>query len=509
MIGLLGGEWATSLAPREFTVRAADVPPATERIAVQQLLCGAASPTDDVLPRFPRDNFFALLDGQIRVSPAMGPAATRWASKLGECADCKCGCYRLWRPDVRRRFRATVVSLVQEAMAAAATAPRPLRYVTVGSGQLLSDFEILCALCEAGLTIGSVVAVDKHYGAAGDAPSGGAKAGGVPAAKAGDDQTEASAEPTEWERNASSAALAQLAAFFAPARVVAFSSIERYENACALEPRLYSDADAVIQCDAPLDNTAVQGLAAKVLVAGGAFCRLSNLGMGSTTGSDVGAAGGAEHSGSCCGGGSGRPEQKRHRQYWRAQLRESSKIEAFRLSPTTRSLVAVEGSRVAEEAGAKAERHALAKKWLASSMRERAAELGLAIYTVVFDNPSTDPRDKGRHTVAVRAAPSRSASIVSVRHRGDEILVAEERDGWVRLSEHDDDWGWHLASTSKLAAAASASPTGGVDTSQTAAAAAAPGGATPATGRARTQDREGWMLIDGAEVGLGKLLERV
>ena len=62
----------------------------------------------------------------------------------------------------------------------------------------------------------------------------------------------------------------------------------------------------------------------------------------------------------------------------------------------------------------------------------------------------------------------------------DELMVAEERAGWVRLSEFDDWWGMELAK------------------------------ATPADeegdGPARA---EAWMLVHGAEVGLGVLLEEV
>ena len=82
-----------------------------------------------------------------------------------------------------------------------------------------------------------------------------------------------------------------------------------------------------------------------------------------------------------------------------------------------------------------------------------------------------------RNTVAVRAAPSRTAAMVSCRKKGDEILVAEEANGWVRLSHEDDDWGWQR----QLASESSAS----------------------------SQTKEAWMLVDGAEVGLGALLQKV
>ena len=44
--------------------------------------------------------------------------------------------------------------------------------------------------------------------------------------------------------------------------------------------------------------------------------------------------------------------------------------------------------------------------------------------------------------------------------------------GWVRLSEEDDEWGWQLASSEVM------------------------------------RDKEAWMLVDASPLGLGKLLER-
>ena len=60
----------------------------------------------------------------------------------------------------------------------------------------------------------------------------------------------------------------------------------------------------------------------------------------------------------------------------------------------------------------------------------------------------------------------------------DEVMVAEERSGWMRLSEFDDWWGMELAK--------------------------ATGDEADDAPRA-----EAWMLVHGAEVGLGVLLEEV
>ena len=57
-----------------------------------------------------------------------------------------------------------------------------------------------------------------------------------------------------------------------------------------------------------------------------------------------------------------------------------------------------------------------------------------------------------------------------------QVLVAEERNGWARLSEHDDEWGVQLASA--------------------------------ASGSGALASRQAWMLIDASSFGLGRLLER-
>ena len=73
----------------------------------------------------------------------------------------------------------------------------------------------------------------------------------------------------------------------------------------------------------------------------------------------------------------------------------------------------------------------------------------------------------------MRAEPSVSSALIGTRARGDEVLAAEERGGWVRVSEEDDHWGWQLSASSSAT--------------------------------------EAWMLIDGDELDppLGRLLERV
>ena len=157
----------------------------------------------------------------------------RFVERFGECADSKCGCYRPWRPDVRRRFRdacAQLTTTASGAIVSAAAARRAVRYVTFCSGQLLTDFELLCALVDRGLQIESIVAVDTSYSEA-----------------RGDDCTvgggNASAEAEAL------AALKQLAAFFAPAPCHSFSNLESFRRALTCDPATYGDATTVVKCD--------------------------------------------------------------------------------------------------------------------------------------------------------------------------------------------------------------------------------------------------------------------
>ena len=87
------------------------------------------------------------------------PSLVRSIDAFGECGDSRCGCYRLWRPEVRERFRHWVVGAATDGLADL----ERVRYVTVGCGLLLADFEILCGLVERGLTLECVVAIDRCY----------------------------------------------------------------------------------------------------------------------------------------------------------------------------------------------------------------------------------------------------------------------------------------------------------------------------------------------------------
>jgi hypothetical protein len=130
--------------------------------------------------------------------------------------------------------------------------------------------------------------------------------------------------------------------------------------------------------------------------------------------------------------------------------------------------------RADEPAEQRERRQAEARAWLETTQRDRARAAKQRIFRVVHG-----PR------VAVRSSPSRQARIIGCKLPDDELMVAEERAGWARLSEFDDWWGMELAR---------AAPAGEEEG----------GDAADAPGRA-----EAWMLVDGAEVGLGALLKEV
>mmetsp|Transcript_14152 Transcript_14152/g.23547 ORF Transcript_14152/g.23547 Transcript_14152/m.23547 type:complete len:563 (-) Transcript_14152:205-1893(-) len=488
---LLGDELFDAYAPTCFTATAGSrkhpLPTDSERKLVRAALL--TSPASWSM-QHPRSDTHEFRDGQIRVKH--GPAF-RWASELGECADSRCGCYRLWRPDVRRRFREIVRKVTIEQLTASGS--HRVRYVTVGSGQLLTDFEVLCALTEAGCTIDSVIAIDTCYAVKGEVPI-------QPSSSPTNDATEK--DRPAVPNDTASAALAQIASFFSPANVFAFSSLERYVDAVRLEPHLYAHATTLVQCDAgDVPAKAMSEAAVDTLAAGGHMFKLNNLGLGTMQDDKQGENGGG-HDANCASSAMSH-DRKTHRQFWRAQLRDSSSIEAWRRLPgsTTSQLARFRRSEALmspldpticqEVESEKQARHGCAKMILTQSNHQRAAALSLSVYRVVFtgapasslqpvaaangngQTATAKPRNVPialRDTVAVRAAPSRSAPIVATRKRGDEMLIAEERDGWVRLSEEDDEWGWHLSFASDR---------------------------TP---------REAWMLVDATDVGLGRLLER-
>ena len=100
-----------------------------------------------------------------------------WTEPFGECADSSCGCYRLSHPERRAHFRNLVVSRTAEVVRRQVVTAVPemadghrrvpgVGYVSIGCGSLLTDFEILCGLCELGLAPATILLCDTVYSSA-------------------------------------------------------------------------------------------------------------------------------------------------------------------------------------------------------------------------------------------------------------------------------------------------------------------------------------------------------
>ena len=192
--------------------------------------------------------------GLVRVRPAV-PALGRWTCHFGECADPKCGCYRLKEPRVRRRFRNLVVNHTHlqlthtadatDAPEEAGTPPPAARYVTIGCGSLLTDVEILLGLAARGLAIAHICVCDSEY------------CGKI------------TTQPL----------LRALAALFPSARVVAFNSLDELRRAAKANPEEYGRMSTFAQVDASgISDVVARGLAGRLLLPGGHFFQLGNDG---------------------------------------------------------------------------------------------------------------------------------------------------------------------------------------------------------------------------------------
>ena len=166
----------------------------------------------------------------------------RWTSALSECGDPKCSLNRLSHTrsrhalPPRNRFRDLVVEATRKQTTS-------VRYVSVGSGGALFDFEVLAAMQHRGLQIESVVLVDTAYGAF----------------------------------NANLAAPRQLARFFAPAAVHVFSSLRALKQNAAKQPGLYGRSTTYVHCDASdISNEATRAAANACLAPGGMGFELQN-----------------------------------------------------------------------------------------------------------------------------------------------------------------------------------------------------------------------------------------
>ena len=373
---------------------------------------------------------YELRQGFVRVR-TFAPSHV-WASDLGECGDASCQLSRLRWPSRRECFRTRVVAATVEALRGSG---EPVHYLTVGSGLLLSDFEILLALSHAGLTIASIVAVDLTYR-------------GLRHRETADARK----------------ALEQLARFATPASVLAFSSLDSLIDACEREGSVLGNATTFVQCDASsIPRQASREAASVALSPAGLAFILDN-------------------------------DEALTYEVWQRRSRPLP-------APTGASATPEDPNPLDE-----------VSMWVASRMETleagrlvRSIERGAEGQTV--EPPSSAPLRPSRlrykvvfhGRVAVRAAPSPTASVVGSRSPGDEVVAEEERRGWVRLASET-----HSVLRDRSCAACVLSR-GLLDECQQ----AAVGGNSSSGDQERLHAIEEWMLLDGTALGLGELLRRL
>jgi hypothetical protein len=342
--------------------------------------------------------------GEVGVSLRRSKLAVQCqACHFGECDDSNCGCYRLTNPQARLRFRQLVAEVVDSALrdSSLEQSSLPVRYVTLGSGALLTDFEILLDLWSRGLTIESIVAIDMAYsGDDSDAFFGG------------------------YRR-----ALSGLATFFAPARVFSFRHASDYLKAVEERQSLFGDANVFVSCDAAgVGHDLTMSVMASALSPGHMAFELSNAGRrgGHTT---------------------SRSPLEAYLPLslqikWQEGDGASFSMRCLRRKPGSTKRAAALPSQVLEDVtdlpsqvSSRAlgfeshmlslEKRAEALSILRGGARARAAEHSLRVFRVVYA--------QGR--MPVRAEPSRDAPLAGSRAMGDEVIAEEVRgDGWVRLS---------------------------------------------------------------------------
>ena len=85
-------------------------------------------------------------------------------ASLAECGKTGCACTRLLFPEVRTGFRREVVRRAVEGRASGRLpADGRIVYASIGAGLLLSDFDLICGLQQAGFTLTSVALIDPEY----------------------------------------------------------------------------------------------------------------------------------------------------------------------------------------------------------------------------------------------------------------------------------------------------------------------------------------------------------
>lgn len=183
----------------------------------------------------PADGLF-VAKGNSAIVLSESSTAGAWLGSMAECGEAGCACSRLAFPTVRPRFRSAISQHT----------PREVHYVSLASGQLLADADILAALLDGGAEIRSISLIDAGYAR------------------------------TNNQRDV--AALRQLAALAHPARVTAFDSVGSYAESCGARAN-------VLVANDPATTMALvfKRLASHALIEGGhAFLLLNGGQMGAS-----------------------------------------------------------------------------------------------------------------------------------------------------------------------------------------------------------------------------------
>ena len=92
-------------------------------------------------------------NGGTKIKSNLGSLFHALCGDFYECGSPGCGCNRMENPMCRRRYRQIVVQRTEEHCRSVAR-NQPLRVVTLGSGALLTDFEVLLGLWARGVRLG-------------------------------------------------------------------------------------------------------------------------------------------------------------------------------------------------------------------------------------------------------------------------------------------------------------------------------------------------------------------
>eukprot|EP00316_Scyphosphaera_apsteinii_P012470 CAMPEP_0119328560 /NCGR_PEP_ID=MMETSP1333-20130426/73630_1 /TAXON_ID=418940 /ORGANISM="Scyphosphaera apsteinii, Strain RCC1455" /LENGTH=424 /DNA_ID=CAMNT_0007337447 /DNA_START=168 /DNA_END=1442 /DNA_ORIENTATION=+ len=255
-------------------------PTAEQRAQVHRVLLNSRVSNHGISARFKLHTISST--GHVQISPSS--PASAWISQLAECGDWRCGCYRLTRPEVRCGFRDFAANKTFETLAG-----KSVRYASIGSGLLLLDFEILCALAERGLRIERISLIDTCYryahGVVGDAridPT-----DGNAYSQAGFEEYYKPLLHDKWAQQWENAlqpaqvadAISQVAHFFPSTKVLVFPSIDHFREACTVQPSVFGGSNCFVHADAGgVSREASRDIAGLSLECGGLAFFLENQG---------------------------------------------------------------------------------------------------------------------------------------------------------------------------------------------------------------------------------------